>query len=124
MQAAKTILLVDDDPLIRTLLTQQLSRQGFQVVGAANGVEALELAGLLPDIDLVVTDIIMPEIDGFRLAERLRASGRAPRILFISGSCDAKVLENHLGRSEVEFLAKPFTPAEFRSVVENMLALS
>ncbi len=118
----KTVLLVDDDPVIRTLLTYQLKKQRYQVVEASSGEEALHRAGSLRTIDLVVTDMIMPGMGGLALVERLRADGRAKRILIISGSCDTAVVEKHIRDGAVDFLAKPFTPAEFGAVVETMLA--
>ena len=118
----KTVLLVDDDPVIRTLLTYQLKKQRYQVVEACSGEEALHSAGSLRTIDLVVTDMIMPGMGGLGLVERLRADGRAKRILIISGSCDPGVLEKHIRDGEVDFLAKPFTPGEFGAAVERMMA--
>jgi len=118
----KTVLLVDDDEVIRTLLTYQLKRQRCQVVEASSGEEALHRAGSLRTIDLVVTDLIMPGMGGLGLLERLRAEGRAMRILVISGSCDPGVLQEHIRDGEVEFLAKPFRACEFGAAVERMLA--
>jgi CheY-like chemotaxis protein len=118
----KTVLLVDDDDAIRTLLTFQLKKQRCRVVEASGGEEALHRAGSLRTIDLVVTDLNMPGMGGLGLVERLRADGRAKRILVISGSCDPGALEEHIRDGEVEFLAKPFTAFEFGAAVARMLA--
>lgn len=119
----ETILLVEDDPSIRYLTSRMLSHEGYNVIEAANGNEALKLAQTHRNIDLVITDVIMPQMGGKTLVVRLRAMQPEVKVLFISGWVD-----NHLGPDTLEegidFLQKPFTPAALTGKVEQMLAKS
>ncbi len=115
---AATILFVDDDESVRTLASRLLAKSGHRVLLAANAGEAILLAESYGSaIDLLVTDTVMPFMDGRGLAKRLRAILPSIRLLFISG---------HPGRGndpEVEgrFLAKPFSEAELAKAVSRAL---
>jgi len=107
----ETILLVEDDPPIRRLIRRSLDGQGYQLLEACNGLEAL---GLLADhhgpIDLLVTDVVMPQMDGFTLGERLVESHPETRVLFLSGYADQSARVRHaLKKVGSAFLLKPFT---------------
>lgn len=119
----ETILLVEDDPSIRYLTSRMLSHEGYNVIEAANGNEALKLAQTHRNIDLVITDVIMPQMGGKTLVARLRAMQPELKVLFISGRAD-----NHLSPDTLEegidFLQKPFTPATLTGKVEQMLGKS
>jgi signal transduction histidine kinase/serine/threonine protein kinase/ActR/RegA family two-component response regulator len=104
-----TILLVDDERLILTALERGLIGEGFRVIGALTGQEALELVRRgSPRIDLVITDVLMPGMSGPELLERLEELGvRAPHV-FISGFTDGAIVPEDL-RGGDELLLKPFT---------------
>src|SRR5262245_55000859 len=86
-----TILVVDDNVAVRTLVCRVLSIEGYNVLEAASGREALSIAGNLDaPFDLLLTDVKMPEMDGVELARRLKESAPAHRVLFISGQCEMK----------------------------------
>jgi DNA-binding response OmpR family regulator len=104
-----TILLVDDERLILTALERGLIGEGYRVMAALTGEEALELVRRgAPRVDLVITDVLMPGMSGPDLVEQLGALGvRAPH-LFISGFTDGAVLSQDLLRGD-ELLIKPFT---------------
>ncbi len=127
----ETILVVEDEPGVRRLVREILERQGYQVVLAANGLEALQIlagsraageAGPLPagpvDIDLVISDVVMPEMGGLELSVRLRELFPRVPVLLMSGypasEVDAPVLEEQI-------VAKPFTPAQLLSQVRERL---
>jgi len=100
------ILLVDDDLDIRLLLKAVLSDEGYQVVAAGNGLEAIQEAMLEPP-DLVILDLMMPEMSGTEVAARLSREGRgAPPLLVISAASDAEIVATNLGASRL--LHKPF----------------
>jgi CheY-like chemotaxis protein len=105
----ETVLLVEDEPAVRRLTRRLLERGGYRVVEADNGLVALEVVESTPGIDLVLTDITMPKLDGIALARRLRALSPRLRVLLMSGFPDADAL----GVSQDEFgqplLSKPFT---------------
>jgi CheY-like chemotaxis protein len=81
-----TVLVVDDEASLRSLVARRLVQEGYRVLEAGNGVEALELLRVPGnDVRLVITDIRMPRMDGYELADRIGDRARSPKMLFISG---------------------------------------
>jgi len=116
----ETILVVEDTDEVRRMICQILLQDGYDVLEAANGVEALELTvGHCKNIHLVLTDILMPQMDGHELAEHIRRTKPSTRLLFMSGYTDYSVI-NPLGRLSV-FLPKPFTPVALTSKIREVL---
>jgi CheY-like chemotaxis protein len=119
-EPAKTLLVVDDDPLVRDLETQILRLQGYTVLEAENAAEALRLAASTAAIHLLVTDFAMPDIDGIELARRFRAAYPTTPVLLVSGSLP--LIENRAGDLDrVELLAKPFAFHELLDKVRTLL---
>ena len=102
----QTILLVEDDPPIRSLISYMLRGQGYQVLQTCNGQEALSLAEKHPGpIDLLVTDLVRPRTDGFTQGERLAESHPEIRVLFMSGYAErSAALREGLKTAEQAFL--------------------
>jgi two-component system cell cycle sensor histidine kinase/response regulator CckA len=100
---ATVVLLVDDEPAVRNLFALALRREGYHVVEAGNGVEALELAKQLDHLDLVVTDIVMPVMKGPEFAMKLREARPDMKFVFVSGY----LVSDDLGPNS-SMLAKPF----------------
>ena len=121
---AETILLVEDDDAVRAAARRTLARAGYTVLEASNGTEALaRYAEAASPIDLVVTDLVMPEMGGRDLAARLRACHPHTRVLYMSGfTQDAAVRQSVLAPGEV-FLEKPFTPDGLARKIREVLAL-
>ncbi|MEO0488888.1 MAG: response regulator transcription factor [Cyanobacteria bacterium P01_A01_bin.123] len=121
----KKILLVDDDITLRTALTRYLEERGYHVIAAASGLEALSLFEQDPP-DLVVSDIIMPEMDGFKFCQRIRADkvGQLVPFLFLSsrGEVDDRVQGHNIGADD--YLVKPFHPKELVAKIEAQLERS
>lgn len=114
-----TILLAEDDAAVRSLLARVLRSRGYTVTEAANGAEALAIAeGLPAPFQLLLTDVMMPELNGRDLATRLLAGGRVQRVIFITGYAD---LALEAGERAV-LMYKPFTLRELTRVVEASLA--
>jgi DNA-binding response OmpR family regulator len=113
-----TILLVDDEESIQALLTYPLERDGYRVVQARDGDEALERFGEGP-IDLVVLDIMLPKVDGLEVCRRLRAESTVPIIMLTADDELDKVLGLELGADD--YITKPFSIREFRSRVRALL---
>jgi CheY-like chemotaxis protein len=107
--ASETILVVDDEPFIRELIERTLASRGYQVLVAGNGNEALDVADKhKAPIHLVVSDIVMPEMDGRELFHRLRTWYPSIRFLFISGQMEGAGADVSIdGRTA--FLPKPFS---------------
>jgi CheY-like chemotaxis protein len=113
----RTVLLVDDDATLRTVLARALADAGYWCFTAKNGEQALTLAtSLAGQLGLVVTDIRMPVMDGLELAAHLSRLDPAPPVLFISGYCSAtSVIPGPV-------LQKPFGPATFLKQVGRLLS--
>jgi DNA-binding response OmpR family regulator len=119
MPSLSTILLVDDEEAIQTLLTYPLERDGYRVVQARDGEEALERFGE-NDVDLVVLDVMLPKLDGLEVCKRLRAESTVPIIMLTARGDELdKVLGLELGADD--YITKPFSIREFRSRVRALL---
>ena len=105
---ARTVLVVDDDPQILRLVERMLGSHGVRVITAARAVEALHICEREP-IDLLISDVVMPEMDGPKLAERFLKLRPGGSVLLISGYHRDPVLPKS-GR--VRFLRKPFFPSD------------
>ena len=121
-QGTELVLLVEDEPAVRSLAERVLMRQGYHVLSAGSGVEALELVhSTHGQIDLLVTDVVMPEMGGVELAKHLLAIRPDLRVLFISGyAADTVPTTDGAGR-QLYFLEKPFSPARFAEYVRHVL---
>jgi PAS domain S-box-containing protein len=109
-RGTETVLLVEDDDIVRALTRRVLDRNGYQVLEARNGVEALEIAEPSEQlIDLVISDIVMPELGGRQLVERLRKIRPEVPVLLISGYTDDAIVRHGIMESGEPFLPKPFT---------------
>jgi DNA-binding response OmpR family regulator len=119
---SETILLVEDDTLIRNLVRTVLRKEGYTILEAADGHEALRIAREHPEsIDLLVTDVVMPLMSGRELAEQLSQIRSQLKVLFISGYTDDAVVRHGLLMASVEFLAKPFSPLKLAAKVREVL---
>jgi len=108
---SRIVLLVEDDAGVRDVSARALRAGGFQVLAAAGAGEAMELAARSPGpIDVLVTDVVMPGVNGEALAEELRRRRPDLRILYVSGYPDDIIGRHGVLDRGVELLAKPFTP--------------
>jgi DNA-binding response OmpR family regulator len=114
-----TILLVDDEDAVQKLLTYPLEHEGFRVLQARDGEEALErFAG--ERVDLVVLDLMLPKLDGLEVCRRLRAASTVPIIMLTARDDELdKVVGLELGADD--YITKPFSIREFRSRVRALL---
>lgn len=117
------ILIVDDDNTLRSALTRYLKDRGFLVRNAASGTEGLD--SFMQDTpDLIVSDVVMPEMDGFELCGKVRAAalGQLVPFIFLSGRCDLEdLIQGHSIRAD-DYLVKPFYPRELIAKIEAQLA--
>jgi PAS domain S-box-containing protein len=121
-RGTETILLVEDESGVRRLSRTILEAQGYTVLEAASGDEALEVArSHAGEIHLVATDVIMPGMSGRVLWDRLRVLREDPRVLFISGYTDDAIARHGVLESGIAFLQKPFTPFSLAQKVREVL---
>ena len=117
--SSSTILLVDDEDSIQTLLTYPLERDGYRVVQARDGEEALRRFAE-EDVDLVVLDVMLPKLDGLEVCKRLRGESTVPIIMLTARGDELdKVLGLELGADD--YITKPFSIREFRSRIRALL---
>lgn len=118
-----TVLLVEDEPIVRRLIERALAERGFDVLSADNGEEAIALAVRFQGrLDLLVTDVVMPRIGGRIVAEEALAAHPGLKVLFISGHVDDPRVLQVIQESDAAFLAKPFTARELTDAVQRLLA--
>lgn len=121
LRGSETILLVEDDDLVRGLSEGVLRENGYVVIGATNGVEALRASEAHEGpIHLVVTDVVMPEMGGKELVERLQPLRPGLKVLYASGYTSGVVLHDE-GQPGAGFIQKPFAPKSLLSKVRDLL---
>jgi len=123
LHGSETILLVEDEAAVRAVALRALQRQGYHVLEAANGEEALQIAHAQAgrNIQLLLTDVVMPKIDGKALADAIRALYPNIRVLFISGYTDSVIIQRGLLVPHFDLLQKPFSPQQLAQKVRHVL---
>jgi len=117
-----TILLVEDEDPVRAVNARALSARGYTVIEAASGVEALEaMAARDAPVDLVVSDVVMPEMDGPTLLRELRKSHPDLKVIFVSGYAEDAFRKNLPEGEDFNFLAKPFSLKQLVEMVKKTL---
>jgi CheY-like chemotaxis protein len=117
-----TVLVVEDQPIVRSLIRRILAGVGYEVFSAADGREALEIARQHDGpIDLLLTDVIMPAMTGLELAERFSQVRPAVRTLFMSGYTDGTFGDDDTRMAEIDFLQKPFSADQLLERVQRAL---
>ncbi len=118
----ETILLVEDDESVRELASEILAQSGYTVIEACNGVDALEIYNEKPgEVDMLVTDIVMPQMGGKELARQLVDASPDLKVLFLSGYTSAAIVEHGLIDVERNFMQKPFTATDLSRKVRTLL---
>jgi two-component system cell cycle sensor histidine kinase/response regulator CckA len=116
-----TILLVEDEEGLRALNARGLVSRGYTVLEAGNGVEAIEAFDKHGDVDLIVSDVVMPEMDGPTLLKELRRRDPDVKIIFVSGYAEEAFSKNLPSQEQYAFLAKPFTLKQLVAEVKKTL---
>lgn len=118
----RTILLVEDEQLVRGMIRRLLAGMGFTVLVASDAIEALEIAKKHQgEISVLLTDVVMPRISGMHLSEMLRQSRPNMRVIFMSGYTEESVAPFRSRERGVRFLPKPFTLADIVAKLEEVL---
>ena len=115
-----TVLLVEDEPMVRTVAERALTRHGYTVITANNGFEALEILDRGEEIALLISDVVMPEMDGPTMVREARESRPELPILFMSGYAEEQ-LRKSIDIDKVAFLPKPFSVQELAEAARKAL---
>jgi two-component system, cell cycle sensor histidine kinase and response regulator CckA len=122
LQGTETILLVEDEDMIRRLAYEVLEMNGYRVLEASNANEALQLCQQYDNpIHLLVTDVVLPGLSGHGLANEIALIGREMKVLYMSGYTEDTILHHGVLESGIPFLQKPFTPAALLRKVSEVL---
>jgi len=121
-QGKETILLVEDDEVVRKLVSEVLDHEGYRLLEAANGVAALSICAQYEErIHLLLTDVIMPEMSGRDLADRLVLQHPKMKVLFMSGYPDDVIADHGVLDAGTAFIQKPFAPDVLARKVRDVL---
>ena len=119
----KTILAVDDDPDILALEEKILKREGYEVLTASNGAKAISLIKAGRSIDLILLDVMMPNINGFEVSQWVRGSENEKRIpvVFVTAKDDAQSMKEGFRAGGTVYLTKPFTTTQLVKTVSSII---
>jgi CheY-like chemotaxis protein len=122
ISGTEVILVVEDDKAVRSMVHDMLERHGYTALEASDGAEALRVAELFnTPPDLLLTDLVMPELSGRELIEELRFGAKLPKVLLMSGYTDDEVLRRDAPAQAYPFIRKPFTHLELAAKVREVL---
>jgi two-component system cell cycle sensor histidine kinase/response regulator CckA len=118
----ETILLAEDEDEVRALTREVLERQGYRVLEASDGLEALRRYEAEGDrIDLVLSDVVMPRMSGRELVDRVRAIRPDMRVLYMSGYTEDAIVRHGVRDASTVLLGKPFAPADLLAKIREVL---
>lgn len=122
LDGSETILLAEDEDMVRTLTSQILEEYGYTVIEARNGIEALDLyKNSDRPIDLLMTDVVMPHMDGRELAEHISKDNPQIQVLYTSGYTDDEIIRHNIIETNTNFIQKPFTFDELAYKIREIL---
>ena len=122
LTGSETILIVEDDDKVRNLVCEILEPQGYSILEAENGIEALRVSEEHGDqIHLMIADVIMPKMGGGELAERLRPLRPDMKVIYMSGYTNNAIVHHGILSPEMEFLQKPISSEALKRKVREVL---
>jgi CheY-like chemotaxis protein len=123
IRAAGTVLVVEDEPAVRCLVKETVEQLGYTVLEADDGYAALRLIEEeKAPIHLLLTDVIMPLMNGHELARRLKSVRPGAKVLYMSGYTDDTLAFHGIAQPEIDFIQKPFTPAGLAEKLRQVMA--
>jgi two-component system cell cycle sensor histidine kinase/response regulator CckA len=123
LRGTETILVAEDEAGLRTLIRETLGRHGYKVLEAGDGKEAVMVSTKYEEpIDLLIADVVMPQMSGRELAERVTTARPETRVLYISGYTDDAIVQHGVIDPNTDFLQKPFTPSALARKVRSIFS--
>jgi two-component system cell cycle sensor histidine kinase/response regulator CckA len=121
--AAKTVVLVDDEDLVRRLVSRLLEREGYRVLEVSTAEDGLAILSNGERVDLLLTDVTLPGMNGVELGRRVLEERRDLKLICMSGSGEEEIVSDLLARAvgKASFISKPFSPGELIEAVNKML---
>lgn len=116
------VLLVDDEPLVRHSFARVLRKLGCDLSVASTALEAIQILGARPDVDLVITDVVMPDLNGVELIDKLSTMGIRAKVLYVSGFADGVLAQRSGLGDRVEFMSKPVGVRELEEKMRELLS--
>ena len=116
----RRVLILEDEANIRSFVVINLKRAGYDVIEAATGYEALEKLREYPDINVAILDVMLPDIDGFEVCRRIRASGMKIGVLMLTARSQEEDKINGLMTGADDYVTKPFSPAELIARIDAL----
>jgi two-component system cell cycle sensor histidine kinase/response regulator CckA len=120
-EAQTTILVVDDEPEVRKLVTAMLTRNGYRVLTADTGENAVRLFRTNPGVELLLTDVVAPGMSGPMIADEIAALKPDIKVLFMSGYDGTQVVQRYVVEKNYSLLIKPFTMEQLENKVRETL---
>jgi PAS domain S-box-containing protein len=121
-RGTETVLLVEDDEMVRNLVRETLERDGYRILDAPGPIEARRISDQHKEpIQLLITDVVMPKVSGRELAQQLVERRPSMKVLYMSGYTDNAIVNSGILRKEVAFIQKPFTPLALAEKVREVL---
>src|SRR5207245_2033679 len=122
VRGTETILLVEDDEMVRNLVRETLAREGYKVLDASDPLEARRISdSFRGKIHLLITDVVMPRVSGRELAAQVTVRRPQIKVIYMSGYTDTAIVNSGILHKEVAFLQKPFSPAALTLKVREVL---
>jgi CheY-like chemotaxis protein len=123
MDDSPSILLVEDDDQVRRFIQTLLNGDGYRILQASTGAEGLRVGqGAGRTLDLLLSDMLLPELSGFDLAMKLREDHPALKVILMTGYVEGEIVQRSVSELGAKFLDKPFQPAALRKLVRETLA--
>lgn len=118
---APTVLLVEDDEQVRAFIASLLKGDGYRVIEAESGLAGLQAAENLENADLLISDMLLPELSGFDLAQSLQPRFPRMKVLFMTGYVEGDIVQRCVTELRASFLDKPFQPQKLLQTVRETL---
>jgi CheY-like chemotaxis protein len=120
-RGTETVLVVEDEDIVKRMITTSLTGLGYRVYDAQDGDEAISVCKKKERIDMLITDVVMPGMSGRELADNLQLKYKDMKVLFISGYTDDAIGQHGVLDEEISFLQKPFTPQRLAKKIRMVL---